>query len=396
MTASLRIIVTGLIGQYPLGGVAWDYLQFVLGMKRLGHDVYYLEDTGQWPFNPLRGRVAKDCHFNVEYLAGVMSRFGLRDRWAYRVPGPPHWAGLDDQRRQEVIATADLVLNVSGSLGQPEDYRQARRMAYLDSDPGFTQVKLAKGQVHFQRIVDLHDVHFSFGECLSEHVPATGHNWRPTRQPIVLSEWHASTPRRDVFTTVMNWTSYKPLEHEGRTYGQKDVEFERFLDLPQRVRPTALEIAVGAGKTRRPPRELLVHKGWRLVDPGDVCPDPQRYRDYIERSMAEWSVAKNGYVVSQAGWFSCRSACYLAAGRPVVVQDTGFSEVVPVGEGILTFREPREAVEAIRDVERNYAAHSRAALAVAHEYFDSDKVLAGLIEAAMNEPRPIPSRGIAR
>jgi hypothetical protein len=269
-------------------------------------------------------------------------------------------------------------------------------MAYLDSDPGFTQVKLAKGQVHFQRIVDLHDVHFSFGECLSEHVPATGHNWRPTRQPIVLSEWHASTPRRDVFTTVMNWTSYKPLEHEGRTYGQKDVEFERFLDLPQRVRPTALEIAVGAGKTRRPPRELLVHKGWRLVDPGDVCPDPQRYRDYIERSMAEWSVAKNGYVVSQAGWFSCRSACYLAAGRPVVVQDTGFSEVVPVGEGILTFREPREAVEAIRDVERNYAAHSRAALAVAHEYFDSDKVLAGLIEAAMNEPRPIPSRGIAR
>jgi hypothetical protein len=393
MASSLRIIVTGLIGQYPLGGVAWDYLQYLLGLARLGHDVYYLEDSGQWPYNPRRPREATDCEFNVAYVREAMSRFGFADRWAYRVGWPPEWAGLSDRRRQEVIDTADLLINVSGSLGCPDEYRRVRRMVYLDSDPVFTQVKLA-AQEQFRRLVDLHDVQMSFGEQMSDLIPDTGYEWRPTRQPVVLSEWRAGPPRRAVFTTVMNWTSYKPVEHEGRTYGQKDVEFRRFLDLPRLVHPTELEVAVAPGKTRRPPRELLLHRGWRVVDPDVTCRDLDSYRDYIESSLAEWSVAKNGYVVGQAGWFSCRSACYLAAGRPVVVQDTGFSGVLPVGQGILTFREPQEAVEAIREVERNYAAHSQAALDVAHEYFDSDKVLAQLIESAMNDQRPAPSRGV--
>ncbi|MHC4083266.1 MAG: glycosyltransferase [Planctomycetota bacterium] len=393
MASSLRIIVTGLIGQYPLGGVTWDYLQYLIGLARLGHDVYYLEDSGQWPYNPQRPRVDTDCEFNVGYVREAMSRYGLEDRWAYRVGWPLAWAGLSDRRREEVVASADLLINVSGSLGCPEEYRRARRMIYLDSDPVFTQVKLAE-QEQFRRLVDLHDVQMSFGEQMSDRIPDTGYEWRPTRQPVVLSEWRAASPRRDVFTTVMNWTSYKPVKHEGRTYGQKDVEFRRFLDLPRLVHPTELEVAVALGKTRRPPRELLLHRGWRLVDPNVACRDLDSYRAYIEGSMAEWSVAKNGYVVGQSGWFSCRSACYLAAGRPVVVQDTGFSDILPVGEGILTFCEPQEAAEAIREVEHNYATHSRAALAIAREYFDSDKVLAQLIEAAMNEQHPAPSRGV--
>jgi hypothetical protein len=375
--------VTGLIAQYPLGGVTWDYFQYALGLAQLGHEVYYLEDTGQWPYNPVEGGVAKDCTFNVEYLASLMSRFGLAEQWAYRFPWQSQWFGLPEAKRREVIHSADLLINVSGTLERPEEYRQVRRLAYIDSDPVFTQVKLARGQLDFRKWIDVHDVQFSFGECLSPAIPDTGHQWRPTRQPIVLSEWHPEMPQREVFTTVMNWTSYKPVVFDNQSYGQKDVEFMRFRELPSLVTPTALEIAVNTGKTRRTPRQLLAHKGWRVVDPAEVCPDLDTYRRYIESSKAEWSVAKNGYVLGQPGWFSCRSACYLAAGRPVAVQDTGFSAVLPVGEGLLAFSTVEEAVAAIKEIEANYARHAKAARALAVEYFDAAKVLTWLIDEAL-------------
>jgi hypothetical protein len=389
----LRIITTGLIAQYPLAGVTWDYLQYVLGLAHTGHDVYYVEDTGQWPYNPTEGGISKTCEFNVRYLASVMERFGLADRWAYRFPWQSQWFGLPDATRKLVIASADLVLNVSGTLCRPDDYRPAR-LAYLDSDPVFTQVKLARGQADFRKLVDAHDIHFSFGEHHTDAVPATGHHWRPTRQPVVLSEWQVEEPHREVFTTVMNWTSYKPVEHEGRTYGQKDIEFKRFLDLPARVAPTSLEIAVNAGKTNRTPYDLLRHKGWRVVDPLAACADLDSYRTYIASSLAEWSVAKNGYVVGQPGWFSCRSACYLAAGRPVVVQDTGFGAVLPVGEGILPFTTVEDAVDAVRDVERDYTRHARAARAIAEEFFDSQRVLSRLVEEALSPAEHSPTAEI--
>ncbi len=389
MNSSLRIVVTGLIAQYPLGGVAWDYVQYVLGLRRLGHDVYYLEDTGQWPYNPIEGGVAKDCSFNVGYLASVMDRFDLSDRWAYRFPWQSQWFGLSDAKRAQLIESADLLINVSGTLANPEEYRRVRRLVYIDSDPVFTQLKLARGQLDFCRIIDSHDVHFSFGECPSQATPQTVHYWRPTRQPIVLSEWRASTPHRDAFTTVMNWTSYKPIRYAGKTYGQKDIEFERFLDLPAHAPGAVLEIAVNAGKTRRTPRDRLRRRGWRVVDPDRVCPDLESYRAYIENSKAEWSVAKNGYVVGRSGWFSCRSACYLAAGRPVVVQDTGFGCVLPVGEGVLAFTDMKEAVEAIGGVQADYRRHAKAARAVAEEYFDSRKVLSKLVDDAIAEDRSV-------
>ena len=382
MSAGLRIVVSGLIAQYPLGGVAWDYLQYIVGLARLGHDVYYLEDTGQWPYNPVEGGLSSSCTFNVEYLNVLMARYGLADRWAYRFPKGSRWFGVSDVRRAEVLRSADLLVNVSGTLERPGEYRCVRRLAYIDSDPVFTQIKLARGQADFRQLVDLHDVHFSFGERFSEAVPDTGHRWHPTRQPIVLSEWPVSPPSREVFTTVMNWTSYNPVLYNGQSYGQKDVEFMRFLELPSRVTPTVLEIAVNEGKVRRTPRALLARKGWRVVDPQTVCPDLESYRRYIESSKAEWSVAKNGYVVGQAGWFSGRSACYLAAGRPVVVQDSGFAGLLPVGEGLLSFTTMDEAVAAIRKVQASYARHAKAARAIAESCFDSDKILTRLIESA--------------
>jgi hypothetical protein len=182
----------------------------------------------------------------------------------------------------------------------------------------------------------------------------------------------------------MNWTSHNSVSYEGRCYGQKDVEFKNYLDLPKLASPTAIELAIGPGHGARTPYDLLRYKGWRLVDPSDVCPDLDGMRAYTESSMAEWSIAKHGYVLGQSGWFSERSARYLAAGRPVVMQDTGFSHILPVGEGLVPFTSMEEAVEGIRSVERDYDRHSRAARAIAEEYFDSDKVLDRLVEEAMN------------
>ena len=379
----LKIIVTGLIGQYPLGGVSWDYIQYAAGLMLLGHDVYYIEDTGQHPFNPQEGGISRECDFNIRYLSEVMSRFGMEDRWAYHFPWKSQWFGLADNKREAVIQSADMLINVSGVLAYPERYRHIPCLVYIDSDPVFTQVKLARGQVDFQHMLETHDVHFSFGERLTDAVPETAFDWLPTRQPVLLDEWRHGGPVRNVYTTVMNWTSYKPVEYAGISYAQKDVEFEGFIEMPGRVPDVSLEIAVNTGKTRRTPRELLVRKGWHVVHPDEVCPDMDGYRSYITGSRAEWSIAKNGYIVGQPGWFSCRSACYLAAGRPVVVQDTGFSEVLPVGTGIVPFSTLQEAIDGILDVESRYEIHCRAAMEIAEQYFDSSLVLSRLLDESM-------------
>jgi hypothetical protein len=392
LSNSLRIIVSGLIAQYPLGGVTWDYIQYVAGLARLGHDVYYLEDTWQWPYNPEEKGISPRCDYNVRYLARVMERFGLADRWAYRGyygEGPEaayqaEWFGLPDERREEIFRTADLLINVSLSLVRLAEYPRFPRMVWVDTDPVFMQIKLLEDAKDCRRLVRMHDLHFSYGECLPGTLPDTGHRWLPMRKPILLSEWRTAQPPREAFTTVMNWTSFNELRYQGVSYGQKDDEFVRFLDLPARVTSATLELAVGAGKTRKAPRELLEQKGWRVVEAEKVCPDVESYRRYIVSSLAEWTVAKNGYVRGQAGWFSGRTACYLAAGRPVVVQDTGFAPVIPVGEGVLTFQTAEEAAEGIRAVARDYKKHSAAARRIAEEYFDSDKVLSRLVEVSMN------------
>jgi hypothetical protein len=380
-TSRLRIIVTGLLAQYPLGGAAWDYLQYPVGLHRMGHDVYYVENTGLWPFNPDEKGVSAGCDYNVRHLSALMRRFGLADRWAYCFPWQNQWFGMSDTRRAEVLATADVFINVSGVWGDPVQLREqtGARLVFIDSDPVFTQIKLARGQIDFQRSVDAHDVHFSFGEAHSDRIPATGHTWLPTRQPVLLEEWRVNAAVRDRFTTVMNWTSYNPVELAGVTYGQKDIEFRRFLDLPSAVDPIRLEIAMNAGKNRQAPFGLLRRRGWTIVDPAEVCADIDSYRRYVTTSRGEWSVAKHGYIAGAAGWFSCRSACYLAAGRPVVVQDTGFGSTIPTGEGILAFSSPEEAADNLRAVDGDIDRHARAAQDIAAEYFDSTRVLDDLL-----------------
>ena len=381
----MRIVVTGLVGQYAFGGVAWDYLQYVEGFRQLGHDVYYLEDTEMWPYDPIQNTVSEDASYNVNYLRGVMEKLGLADRWIYRSAPDASYHGQTEAAAKEICGTADLYLNVSGCGWLRPEYLSIPCKVFLDSDPMFTQVALSSGKQDVIDRIRAHDRHFTFAENIGAadcRIPAAGFNWIPTRQPVVLDWWEvpAEAPR-DVFTTVMNWVSYKSCEYNGETWGQKDVEFLKFVDLPERT-AQKFEIAMGMGPGMKRPTEMLQQKGWQIIEPAEHLPDPWTYRDYLRRSKGEWSVAKEGYVKSRSGWFSCRSACYLALGRPCVLQDTGWSNSYPTGHGLFAYQTIDEALEGIAAVNADYGAHSRAARQLAGQMFDARQVLDDLITRA--------------
>jgi len=382
----VRIIVTGLLGQYAFGGVTWDYIQYLLGFRALGHDVWYLEDSGMWPYDPVKETIGADCTYNVTYLQGMMTAFGFGDRWIYRNGADGTFHGAGEAAARELIKHGDLLVNVS-SAGWLRDYEfGVKHQMFIDGDPMFCQVGLLDPKnADYSARVRAHDSHFTFGlniggaGCLA---PETGIQWKKTVQPIALECWpfQAEAPQ-DRFTTVMNWSSYLPVEWEGKLYGQKDLEFERFKLLPQRT-PQHLEMAMGQGIGSKRPTEELRALGWTIHEAGVVLPDHPTYREFLRTSKAEWSVAKHGYVAGRTGWFSCRTACYLALGRPAVVQETGWSDYLPSGDGLLTFTTIEEAVAAIADINDHYAAHQAAARALAEQYFEAKKVCADLLAQA--------------
>jgi len=370
----VRIIVTGLIAQYPLGGVAWDYLQYAEGFRQLEHDVFYLEDSETWPYDIAGQTFVADCTANVAHLREVMERLGFAGRWAYRNSADHSYHGMTEVETKQLCASADLLVNVSGSCWLRPEYAAIPKKIFIDSDPMFTQVAMLPNR-SMQERVRAHEFHFTFAEnigALDCRIPDAGIRWLPTRQPVVL-DWfpQATEPPRDVWTTVMNWASYKPCEFDGETWGQKAVEFERFAELPQRVN-ASFELACSTERQSEP--------GWKLVASVEVAPDPWRYRDYLRQSKGEWSVAKEGYVKSRSGWFSCRSACYLALGRPCVLQDTGWSKIIPTGHGLFAFSTMEEAVAGITAVNADYTMHSAAARRLAEEFFDARKVLEKMLE----------------
>lgn len=391
----MRIIVTGLVGNYAFGGVAWDYLQYVLGFRALGHDVWYLEDTGAWAYDPIKQEPSADCSYNVNYLRRVMEDLDLGDRWIYRNGADGTTHGIDDAAlADKLIAESDVLANVSGACWLREPTAKPTHRLFLDGDPMFTQARLIQSPgTEYDQQVRHHTEHFSFGLNIGEPdcvVPEAGLKWLPTVQPIALGFWKknaesdaeaARHPAHGAYTTVMNWASYKPVEFNGRSYGQKDIEFEKFRSLPSRV-GVRFVIAMGQGVGSRRPTAQLESEGWHILEPHEHLPDHATYRTFITHSRAEWSIAKNGYVAANTGWFSCRSACYLAAGIPVVVQDTGWSRHLPAGQGALAFRTMEEAVAAIQSVEENYEQHSRAALAFAQEHLEASRVCQDILEKA--------------
>ena len=387
----MRIIVTGLIGQYAFGGVTWDYIQYALGFRALGHDVWDLEDTGAWAYDPVKMEPSADCSHNTAYLARVMEQFGMGDRWIYRNVADERYHGVASAAEAEkIISSADVLANVSGACWLRDETSRIPQKLFLDGDPMFTQIGLAADPAsEYAKRVAAHERHYSFGLNIGKagcEVPTAGFQWRPTVQPIALEYWKDfdSSKKNDhiasgAWTTVMNWASYAPKDYNGQKYGQKDIEFERFLELPGMTKEKFV-LAMGQGVGSKRPTEMLESKGWHIIEPDTHLPDYTTYRDFLSHSKGEWSIAKNGYVRSRSGWFSCRSACYLAAGKPVVVQDTGWSDHLPSGEGVIAFHTPQEAADALDKISGNYSHHSEAARAYAEKHFDAAKVCAELLE----------------
>jgi hypothetical protein len=391
-SSSLRIVVTGLVGTFPVGGVAWDYFQYPIGLARLGHDVVYHEDTRIWPYHPIENKIVGTPSYSVDYIAQFFQTYApaLSDRWHYRHRGAESF-GLSEAEFARFSHSADLFLNVSATNPRPPSVLGPRCVtAFLDTDPGFNQIGFSRPASwstdaewaatvkEFRR----YDRFLTYAENIGSDdclVPPLGVSWIRTRMPVVQALWRnvpevaAGAP----WTTVMTWTGFRgPLIHEGREYGSKDVEFSKIISLPRRT-PYALKIALGGGSA--PVQDLLQH-GWSVVSGPEATRTPASYQAFIAGSRGEVSTAKNVYVAMKTGWFSCRTACYLAAGRPAVVQDTGFSKTVPVGKGLLAFETLEQACAAIDTVESDYRSHAVAARELAADQFDSDKVLTRMLE----------------
>ena len=396
MTSSLRIIVTGLVGLYPVGGVAWDYLQYVIGLARLGYDVYYHEDTWSWPYHPLNKTYTSDGSYSAKYIRDFWEQYApeLVERWHYQHLHSTSF-GMNQAQFDEVARTADVFLNVSGACMFPDHLSSQCVKIFIDTDPGYNQIMLSERfawSENVERWCDLvaaHDHHFTYAENIHHKeclIPKLEFDWKTTRMPVAIDLWEPLTqvqpPEMGPWTTIMTWNAFKgKLVYKGVEYQSKGSEFEKLISLPQR---TSVPLIVALGGVNAPSTRLA-SLGWKVVDGPSVTMTPESYQKFIAESRGELSPAKHVYVAMCSGWFSCRSACYLAAGRPVVVQDTGFSTILTVGEGILSFKTLESAVAAIDEVEANYPRHAKAALHLAHEYFDSDKVLSQLLDAAFSQ-----------
>jgi hypothetical protein len=395
MTSRLRIIVTGTVGLYPVGGVAWDYFQYVIGLARLGHDVYYHEDTWCWPYHPVENRNTSDGRYSAKFIDDFFQRYApeLRAKWHYLHVHEESF-GMPRSSFDKIAQTADLFINVSGNCFIPDRLSPTCVKVFLDTDPGYNQIMLSERFAWSENVdrwcsmVRDHDQHFTNAEningpdCL---IPLLGFRWTTTGRPVVMSLWKPGASSRPAetppWTTVMTWNAFKgELVYKGVAYKSKGNEFEKLIELPRRVR-VPLNVAVGGLNA---PLKRLASYGWNVLDGPSATLTPADYQDFIAGSRGEFSIAKHVYVAMQTGWFSYRSACYLAAGRPVVVQDTGFSKFIPTGKGLLAFATMEEAVDAILQVEANYERHAKAARALAETYFDSDKVLSQLIKEAMD------------
>jgi hypothetical protein len=364
----LKVIVSGMVAGDPhQGGATWAILQYVLGLQRLGHEVALVE--------PMDAVTAE----SAAYFEDVCAEFGLESAALLPREGKDA-VGMGDAELRDYARSADLLLNVSGMLRDEALVEGIPVRVYLDLDPAFNQlwheaegidVGFA-GHTHFVTVGQA----IGTADCL---VPTCGLDWIGTLQPVVLDRWPVATERPlDAMTTVGNWRGYGSIEHDGVFYGQKAHSLRELHALPELTDERfALALAIDEGE--RPDLEALAAHGWELVDPVQAAGTPTAYQRFVRGSKAELGIAKSGYVVSRCGWFSDRSACYLASGRPVLAQDTSFGSFLPIGEGLFAFRTVDDVLTAIAELRRDYEKHSRAARTVAEQHFDSDRVLGGLL-----------------
>ena len=368
-----RIAIAGAVAQKPgAAGHVWQFLQYLLGFRRLGFEVLLVDS--------LRGDAAAEAA-GCSWLASVLDPVGLGDAWTLDL-GDGRCAGLGRDRALRFVADADLLINVMGFSTDEDVLGAARRRVFLDTDPGFGQMWRALGLAD---VFAGHDALVTIGERIGSPdctIPGGGDSWIATPQPVVLEQWPLIAGNgAERFTSVASWRgAYGPIDYDGHTYGLRVHQFRRFADLPRSAGGT-FELALDIHPADAADADLLRAGGWTLTAPAAVASTPGDYRRYIQGSDAELMVAKGIYVDSGSGWLSERSLCYLASGRPVVAQETGFSELYPTGEGLLGFSTPDEAVAAVEAVRGDPARHGAAARALAEEHFDSDIVLGRLLDA---------------
>lgn len=376
------ILVGGSVAQRPgSGGHTWVFLQYLMGFRRLGHDVVLVDRLEpDMCFDAAGQPCDVEDSENLRYLGAVMERFGLGQSWGVLYDGGSRSLGMSRAALERAAGGSALILNVNGFVDDPEVMRRVGLRAYLDIDPGFGQMWRALG---LHDMFEGHDAYVTIGERIGAPdctVPTCGLDWITTPQPVVLDEWpETDAPAEGAFTSVASWRGpFAPIDYEGVTYGLRVHEFRRFAELPRRS-DERFEIALDIHEAETPDLELLGANGWHLTDPAVEAADPCAYRAYVQRSKAELMIAKGMYVASRSGWVSDRSICYLASGRPVVAQETGFSELYPTGSGLLAFEDLDGAVSGVEAVAADPGRHARAARALAAEHFDSDRVLGRLL-----------------
>jgi glycosyltransferase involved in cell wall biosynthesis len=382
-----RIIVTGYMARCPIAGVIWQHIHYIVGLQRLGHEVFYIEDSTAHPYHPLTYDYVPDWSYTAAIMPKLARQFGFEDRWGYRARylDDRPTAGLSGARIDELYREADAVLNVCGEQELHEDLLQARCLIYIESDPGKEQCLIdSHPDAPIRQTLAQYHAVFTFGEHIGTPrfpVPLHGVPWQPTRQPIVTDFWKtdAAPPSGAVFTSVANWnTKGKDIAWRGDHYlWSKALEFLRFMEAPRRAgEPFELATNLRDETTRA----QLIERGWRLTSPQEISIDHDLYVRYLRDSKGEFTVAKDQYVRLHTGWFSDRTACYLACGRPVITQDTGFTQLYGGDRGLLAFRTLEEAAEAVRIINTDYAAHCRAAYEIAVETFEATKVVASILD----------------
>jgi hypothetical protein len=381
----LRLVVMGTMGGCPVGGQTWMFLNWLRGFLRLGHEVWYVEDHLWWPYDPRQNTLTDDGAYAVEHIAACADRIGLGNRWAFRLDAPrgaSSW-GLSSSALDALYGSCDALFNVSGATDLRDAHMAARLRVYVETDPVTAELRLANGDEHTRRAFAAHDVIVTYGENYGAAdcaVPLNGVTYRPTRQPIDLDLWPAAfdANARD-FTTIGNYRQEgKDVAWGGHTYRwSKHWEWEKILDLPRRT-AQSFELAVNVDGAED--RERLARHGWRVVSPFAFSLDTfGAYPGYIRASRGEVTVAKDQNVRLRSGWFSERDACYLASGKPVVAQDTGFGGALPVGEGLFAFADVDAAAAAIEAINADYPRHAKAARAVAEEFFEASRVARALL-----------------
>ncbi|MBF0481105.1 MAG: glycosyltransferase family 1 protein [Desulfovibrionaceae bacterium] len=385
MKRPLKIVVAGFAVGFPLGGQVWLMLHYALGLARLGHEVLFIEDTGDWafPFDPVRGHYHADSGFGRDVLARLFGRYGLADRWCYYSLFENKHYGMPRKQTLKFCDEADFFLNISGVIPLKPEYLGAKVKAIVDTDPVFTQMKLAKDD-WTRQYYGQHDLFFTFGHNLPDgktSVPLGDFDWKPTVPPVVLSEWKPNGSEGESYTTVGTWDAKgRDVVIDGKVYTwTKSAKYEAIIDMPSKLPTGRLELCFSGMKEDAARFEK---HGWSVRDALVVSRDPFVYRDYIQSSRGEFTIAKEQNVRLKSGWFSDRAATYLASGRPVINEDTGFGDFLPAGEGLFAFESMEQALEIIPAIEADYQRHSQAASRIAREFFDSDKVLGDILKQA--------------